>query len=102
MRKQSGNSGTFLNEATRLLTLFVALHQGSPHKLVGVISVLWKILDRLAAFQESPDLIDRANAFGLKCHDHPPMIAQTAGSGPHSVGNADLVQAHVALDNTVT
>ena len=31
MRQRFENSGTFLNEATRLLTLLVALHPGKWH-----------------------------------------------------------------------
>ena len=69
-------------------------HQGAPDKFVGVVSVLWEIVDRLAAIQEGPDLIDRANAFGLKCHDHAPMIAQTGSSGSCSIGQGWFLPLH--------
>ena len=55
---------------------------------------------RLAAVQEGPDLVERANPFGAKCHDHPPMISSPRPSGSSPAGNPCPVQAHVPLDKT--
>ena len=56
-----------------------AAHEGAGGRLVGEFEVR-----RLVALQERPDLVERANPFGTKCHDHPPMISspRTSGSLP--------------------
>ena len=71
----------------------------APDDLVDVVPFPWAVIGLLFAFQEGIDPISGAFAFDLRCHDHAPMIAQTACSRSSSFGNARVAQADIALDN---
>ena len=47
-------------------------------------------LDRLVRLDEGGDLLDCPNPFGLKCHDHLPMIPDTLTSGSLCVGQGSM------------
>ena len=76
--------------------------QRPRHEVVGAAPVQGLELHRLVRLDEGGDLLDCPNAFGLKCHDHLPMIPDTPGSGSLCVGIALRVQAHLALDKAPT
>ena len=72
--------------------------QRPRHEVVRADPIRGLELHRLVRLDEGGDLLDCPNAFGLKCHDHLPMIPDTPTSGSLCVGIALRVQAHVALD----
>ena len=74
-----------------------AAHEGVGGGPVGELEVR-----RLAAVQEGADLVEGANPFGAKCHDHPPMISPPRTSGSSPAGNRIRVQAHLPLDKTTS
>ena len=71
--------------------------EGLGEAAVGELEIGW-----FFAVEEGPDLVERSNPFGAKCHDHPPMISSPRTSGSSPAGNQPPVRAHVPLDKTST
>ena len=73
-------------------------HQRAPDEGVGRLTVRQLDVQRLAALNEGPNLLQSPYPLGLKCHDHPPMIPNPDPSGSLPAGNPAPVQAHTSLD----
>ena len=65
----------------------VEAHQRPAHEPVGLVPVQWPEVHFPVAVEKAPDLLHRAEPFGLQRHDHP----------PNDRPNRTL-QAHVALE----
>ena len=74
--------------------------QRAPDARVGRVTVGELDVDLFVALQEGADVVEGADPFGAKCHDHPPMISSPRTSGSFPAGNRLRVQAHLPLDKT--
>ena len=66
---------------------------------VGRLAVVGGDVRGLVPVEEGADVVQGANPFGAKCHDHAPMICPHPGSGSLPVGNRSPAHAHLSLDN---
>ena len=65
-------------------------HQRAAYELVRGPAILGLVGHRLGTLDEGPNLLHCAQALGVKCHDHPPSVEDSAP-----------FHAHIALDSAL-
>ena len=74
--------------------------QRPAYEDVGRVTVGQDEVGRLVAVEEGANLLQGADPFGAKRHDHASMISSPRASGSPPGGNPSPVQAHFPLDKT--